>query len=249
MSVPSHSFEGRDTRREDFLQGLAHEMRTPLQALRMLVEVVRRSAESGRTLDPSLRHRIDAQFDRLAELIDHVAPAGGSSDGQIRSEPLDLALLLRRLTEARNEVLRAPAVRARHVLRYRGPEHATAVGDRRRLEQAFGGLLDNAVKFSPRGGLVEVRLEIHPGEFLVKVRDSGIGIPAREVAFATRRFFRASNAPLENFPGTGLGLATARDIVERHGGSIEIQSEIDRGTCVTARLPHSPARGSVERFP
>jgi signal transduction histidine kinase len=223
-------------------------MRTPLQALRMLVEVVRRSAEAGRTLDPSLRPRIDAQFDRLAELIDHVS-GPGSRDREIRSQPLDLALLLRRLTEARNEVLRAPAVRARHLLRYRGPEHAMAIGDRRRLEQAFGGLLDNAVKFSPRGGLVELRLEVQPDEVIVRVRDSGIGIPAREIPFAARRFFRASNAPLENFPGTGLGLATARDIVERHGGSLEIQSEVDRGTCVTARLPRASARASAERSP
>jgi signal transduction histidine kinase len=235
--VPKSSAEVQGPIRDGFLRAIAHEMRTPLQALRMLVEVMRRSAEAGRTLDPSLRHRIDAQFDRLAEMIEHVSEAGGRSGTEIRREPLDLALLLRRLTEARNEVLRAPTIRTRHLLRYRGPEHATAVGDRRRLEQAFGGLLDNAVKFSPRGGVVELRLEIQPGEFRVKVRDSGIGIPANEVPFASRRFFRASNAPPENFPGPGLGLATARDIVERHGGSLEIESEVDRGTCVTARIP------------
>ena len=227
---------------ENPLRAIAHEMRTPLQALRMLVEVARRSAESGKASDPSLRHRIDAQFDRLAELIDHLSEAGGRSDGEIRREPLDLALLLRRLTEARHEVLRAPAVRSRHLLRYRGPEHAMAVGDRRRLEQAFGGLLDNAVKFSPRGGVVELRLDVEPEAFRVRVRDSGIGIPADEIPFAVRRFFRASNASRENFPGSGFGLATARDVVERHGGSLEIASEVDRGTCVTARLPR-PVEG------
>ena len=232
-----------DQARENLLRAVAHEIRTPLQALRMLVEVTRRSAESGRPADPSLKHRIDAQFDRIAELVDHISEAGGRSESEIRREPLDLALLLRRITEARNEVLRAPNVRTHHQLRYRGPEHATAVGDRRRLEQGFGGLLDNAIKFSPRGGLVELRLEARPDELLVHVRDSGIGIPANEIPFAGRRFFRASNAPRENFPGSGLGLATARDIVERHGGSLEIKSELDRGTRVTARFPRPAAGG------
>jgi signal transduction histidine kinase len=231
--LPQTSEETRDR----FLRAIAHEMRSPLQALRMLVEVVRRSAESGKTPDPALRHRIDAQFDRLTDLIDNVSEAGGRSALEIHGEPLDLALLLRRLAESCNEMLRAPAVRTRHVLRYRGPEHATAVGDRKQLQQAFGGLLDNAVKFSPRGGVIELRLETLPGELRVRVRDQGIGIPASEVPLAVRKFFRASNAPRENFPGSGLGLSTARAIVERHGGSLEVESEMDRGTCVTARLP------------
>ncbi len=105
------------------------------------------------------------------------------------------------------------------------------------MKQAFGNILDNAVKFSPRGGVVELRLEVDPEEICVQVRDQGIGIPSGEIPFAARRFFRGSNAPRENFPGPGLGLASARAIVEKHGGSLEIQSEVNRGTCVTARLP------------
>jgi signal transduction histidine kinase len=226
-----------DTPREDFLRAIAHELRTPLQALRMLVEVQRRAAEIGQASDPGLRSRIESQFERLAEMIDQISEAGGRRDFELSSEPLDLALLLRRLTEGRIEMLRVPAARTRHTLRYRGPEHATAVGDRRRLKQAFGNILDNAVKFSPRGGVVELRLEVDPDEICVQVRDQGIGIPSGEIPFAARRFFRGSNAPRENFPGPGLGLASARAIVEKHGGSLEIQSEVNRGTCVTARLP------------
>jgi signal transduction histidine kinase len=210
-----------------------------MQALRMLVEVLRRSAEAGEAPDPSLRRRIDAEFDRLADMVDKLSEAGGRSVPEIRGEPLDLALLLRRLAETRTEILQAPRVRTRHVLRYRGPEHVVFVGDPGLLRKAFGGLLDNALKFSPRGGVIELRLEEHPRELRVRVRDQGIGIPAAEVSQAARKFFRASNAPRENFPGSGLGLATARDIVERHGGSLDIESEVDRGTSVTARLPYA----------
>jgi signal transduction histidine kinase len=206
----------------------------------MLVEVARRSAEAGGEPNPVLRHRIDAQFDRLAELIDQISEVGGREE-EIRREPFDLAQLLRRLIDVRRELLLAPTVRTRHTLRYRGPEHAPAVGDSRRLERAFGALIDNAVKFSPRGGLVEVRLEAGADALHVHVRDSGIGIPAGEVPFAGRRFFRSSNAPRENFPGSGLGLAAAWDVVESHGGSIAIESEVGRGTCVRAQLPREPA--------
>jgi PAS domain S-box-containing protein len=223
--------------REGFLRSLAHELRTPLQAVRMLVEVVRRSAEAGEAPDPSLGRRIDGQFDRLGELIERIAEAEAPRDRRIRPEPLDVAVLLRRLAEGRNDLLRVPTARTLHVLRYRGPDHAQVVGDRGRLAQAFGSLLDNAVKFSPRGGLVELRLELEPEEICVQVRDQGIGIPADEIPLVARRFFRGSNAPRESFPGPGLGLAIARDIVERHGGSLEIESEVDHGTCVTARLP------------
>lgn len=226
-----------DPAHDSFLRAVAHELRTPLQALRMMVEVVRRSAEAGEAPDPALRQRIDAQFDRVADLVDQIAEAGGSRARKIRREPLDLALLLRRLAESRGDLLHLPSVPRRHVLRYRGPEHVHAVGDRRRLKQAFGNLIDNAVKFSPRGGLVELRVVVEPREIAVHVRDQGIGIPAGEIHHASSRFFRGSNAPRENFPGPGLGLAAVRDIVEKHGGSLEIESEVNRGTCVTARLP------------
>ena len=224
---------------ERFLRAVSHEMRTPLQALRMLVDVVLRSAEAGESPDPAVSRRIDAQFDRIADLVDQIADAGSSHKRTMRREPLDLALLLRHLAETRNDLLRLPSARTRHTLRYRGPEHVRAVGDRRRLTQAFGSLIDNAVKFSPRGGLVElrVRVDAEPREIAVQVCDQGIGIPSGEIPLASHRFFRGSNAPLENFPGPGLGLAAARDIVENHGGSLEIESEVDHGTCVTARLP------------
>jgi signal transduction histidine kinase len=241
--TPDPFFDTPDAPRDGFLRSVAHELRTPLQALRMLVEVLRRTAEAGEPVEPSLRRRIDGEFDRLSEMVDRLSDAGGRSHAEIRGEPLDLGLLLRRLAESYNETLRAPSVRARHVLRYRGPEHAPMLGERRSLRQAFGGLLENAVKFSPRGGVIELRLEERDGELLVKVRDQGIGIPKNEIPMAARRFFRASNAPREHFPGSGLGLCGARDVVERHGGSLEIESDVDRGTCVTARLPagaHAP---------
>ena len=229
--------------RDGFLRGIAHELRTPLQAVRMLVEIVRRSAAAGEAPDSLVGRRIDGQFDRLGDMIDTITEAGRSPNAALQTEPLDLALLLRRLAEGRSDALRVPGARTRHMLRYRGPEHVRVVGDRRRLKQAFAGLIDNAVKFSPRGGIVELRLTLEPEGACVEVRDEGIGIPSEEIPLVVRRFVRGSNAPRENFPGPGLGLAIARDVLESHGGSLEIESEVDRGTRVTARLPARSGRG------
>ena len=110
-------------------------------------------------------------------------------------------------------------------------------GDRHRLEQVFRNVLDNALKFSPRGGAVEVALDSARHAHRVTVRDQGVGIPAGELSMVSRRFFRASNAPQRNFPGIGLGLATAREIVEKHDGSLSLVSEAGRGTEVTIVLP------------
>jgi two-component system, OmpR family, sensor histidine kinase VicK len=229
--------------RDGFLRNIAHELRTPLQAVRMLVEIVCRSAAAGEAPDPAVGRRIDAQFDRLGEMIDTITEAGRPESAELHAEPLDLALLLRRLAEGRSDALRVPGARTRHVLRYRGPDHARVVGDRRRLKQAFGNLIDNAVKFSPRGGVVELRLKLEPEAACVEVHDQGIGIPAAEIPLVARRFYRGSNAPRENFPGPGLGLAIARDVLESHGGSLEIESQLDQGTRVTARLPAREGRG------
>ena len=230
--------------RDGFVRSIAHELRTPLQAVRMLVEIVRRSAAAGEAPDPAVGRRIDVQFDRLGEMIDTITEAGRAREAELRAEPLDLALLLRRLAEGRGDSLSVPGARTRHLLRYRGPDHAGVVGDRRRLKQAFANLIDNAVKFSPRGGVVELRLKLEPDAACVEVQDQGIGIPRAEIPLVFRRFVRGSNAPRENFPGPGLGLAIARDVLESHGGSLEIESEVDHGTRVTARLPARQGRGA-----
>jgi signal transduction histidine kinase len=117
-------------------------------------------------------------------------------------------------------------------------------GDRHRLEQAFHNVLDNAVKFSPRGGAVEVSLQSTGDMHRVTVRDEGLGIPPEELPMVSRRFFRASNVSPNHFPGVGLGLAMARDVLERHGGSLSVAGAAEQGTEVTIVLPGSGGEGA-----
>jgi signal transduction histidine kinase len=206
----------------------------------MHAEVMRRAASAGEVCSREMFDRLDAQVDRLGRLIRDLLRSRDLEGLSLHKVRLDLAALLKRVVALRSDDLREPAARTRHRLTYRGPERADVEGESRSLEQAFHGLLDNALKFSPRGG--DVELELRPGgaRHRVTIRDQGIGIPEEDLASVGRRFFRASNVPRRNFPGLGLGLAAARDVFERHGGSLGVESEESRGTEITVTLPRSP---------
>jgi signal transduction histidine kinase len=114
------------------------------------------------------------------------------------------------------------------------------VGDPSELDSVWVNLLDNAVKYTPQGGLVRVAGRVEGGFVIVDVTDTGIGIPAAEIPLLFAEFFRASNARVREREGTGLGLVIVRRIVEAHGGAIEVTSDEGKGTTVTVRLPIAP---------
>ena len=110
------------------------------------------------------------------------------------------------------------------------------IGSPDRLRQVIGNLLSNAIKYSPRGGVVELRAEATNGTVRVEVQDEGIGIPAPQQAQIFTKFFRG-DAAASGIPGTGLGLAVSRDIVESHGGRIGFTSAEGEGATFFVELP------------
>ena len=111
--------------------------------------------------------------------------------------------------------------------------------DAHRLGQVVANLLANAVKFTPEGGRISVRLTASEGRAELVVEDSGIGISEDDLGRMFERFFRARNATEQAIPGTGLGLAISKGIVDAHGGSLAVESELGRGSVFTVRLPVS----------
>ena len=109
--------------------------------------------------------------------------------------------------------------------------------DRDRMTEAIGNLVTNACKFTPRGGVVALHGDGEPGVVRIEVRDSGVGIPAPELPHVFRKFFQAGNQEASSVAGTGLGLAIVRGIVEAHGGSVHVSSEVGVGTTFTILLP------------
>ena len=126
-------------------------------------------------------------------------------------------------------------------------DEVTVPGDHDRLRQVVDALLSNAIKFSPSGASVTVALTDAAETAVLTIADHGVGIPAAEQAKLFRRLYRGGNARHTGIPGSGLGLALCRVVVERHGGSIAISSHEATGTTVTVRLPHQALVTSADR--
>ncbi len=123
---------------------------------------------------------------------------------------------------------------------------ATVIGDKARLEQVFFNLLGNAIKFTPEGGRVTVQVCVEADAVTVKVTDTGLGIDPQFLPFVFDRFRQADDTSGREFGGLGLGLSIARQLVEAHGGSIQVESEgRGKGAAFTVRLPLAPGRPLV----
>jgi signal transduction histidine kinase len=230
--------------RDQFLSIASHELRSPLTALLGNAQLLRRrvareggiSARNLQTLEV-----IPRQANRLRALIEAMLDVSRLDQGQLTlaTAPLDLAAV------ARGVVDEAQVTAERHVLTCVGAGKPIYVmGDAVRLEQVLLNLVENAIKYSPRGGQVHVRVARRNDQAEVAVTDEGIGIPEEARAHLFERFYRAPNATAARINGTGIGLYVIREIVTLHGGSIAVTSAEGRGSTFTVSLPvlaESPA--------
>jgi PAS domain S-box-containing protein len=230
--------ESAITARDEFIAVVAHDLRNPLTAIKMQLQMDRRRMERGAQPTPDqMLARLDAMdssITTLAHQIDELHDVTLLQVGralELHHEPTDLVVMLRDCV-ARHQVTSAV-----HQLRVETSEtECIATCDASRLERVFSNLLSNAIKYSPSGGEVLVRLTRHDAWAEVCVSDHGIGIPSADITLIFERFGRASNVD-GRMVGSGLGLAGARDIVHQHGGTIAVQSEEGRGSAFFVRIP------------
>jgi signal transduction histidine kinase/CheY-like chemotaxis protein len=222
--------------REEFLSIATHELRTPVAALRGYIQLGQHALDRGQherlrgTLKVALR-----QTDRLATLIAQLLDASQMQTGRLKIErmPTDISSLVSSAVDAERLASEARP----WVVQIEPDLRATA--DPVRFEQVVVNLIDNAVKFSPSGGTVTVRLRDEGGELRLEVGDQGIGIAPDRAARIFERFYRAHDD--RGISGLGLGLYISKQIVELHGGRIEVSSELGRGTTFVVALPRLPA--------
>ncbi len=225
--------------RAEFIDNLSHELRTPLTTVSLLAEtLVREADQAGQAIPPRMRDRIgkiEVETDHLVQMVEELLDLSRIESGG----PLLLLdeVDLRRLAVASVERLRLFAERQGVELRTEVPETVPPVrGNEDRLGQVLINLLHNAVKFSPDGGEVVVRVEATAEDVIVSVEDHGIGIPKADQARIFERFYKADKARRRG-AGTGLGLAIARHVVEAHGGRIRVESEEGRGSTFSFAVP------------
>ena len=225
--------------RAEFIDNLSHELRTPLSIVSLLAETLSREAEhAGDAVPARMRERIakiEVETGHLVQMVTELLDLSRIESGAavVHLDQVDLG----RLATTSTERLRLFAERQGVALRIEAPGDLPPVrGDEARLGQVLVNLVHNAVKFSPNGGAVTVRVQASDGEVVTSVEDHGVGIPRAALARVFERFYKVDRARVRG-GGTGLGLAIARHVIEQHGGRIWVESEEGRGSTFSFALP------------
>ncbi len=221
--------------RQEFVANVSHELRTPLSMIKGYVETLLDGAKDDPEVAVNFLRIIEKHADRLTFLIDDLLTISKLESGQITLSCEDEAL-----RPAVEKVLQNFAGRAAEKgmkLENAVPPEMRVVVDLARLEQVFGNLIDNAIKYSHSDGSVTIGARVTENEVVVWVKDTGPGIPpeARERVF--ERFFRVDKGRSRGQGGTGLGLAIVKHVVQSHGGTVWIESEMGKGSVFSFSLP------------
>lgn len=223
--------ENSDKMKNEFISSVSHELRTPLTAIKGWSETVLQMPDDPETIQKAMRV-ITGETERLSEMVEELLDFSRIQDGRftLQKETCDI------LAELGDAVL-IYAERAKSLdiaLEYYEPDMLPFVyGDGARLRQVFINIIDNAVKYSNRGGKVSVEAYEKKGEIVVLVSDTGVGISQEDLPKVKTKFYKAN----QTRRGSGIGLAVANEIVEMHGGSLIINSKLGKGTTVMITLP------------
>jgi signal transduction histidine kinase len=214
------------------LDNVAHDLRTPLMRLRAAAEAGLRTGVGARDPREALSDCLE-EAERVAAMLDTLMDISEAEVGAMRltRERLELADVARDASALYGEVAEDKGV----VLECRCAPGVCVSADRHRLRQVAANLVDNAIKYTPRGGRVEVDTSLDAGEAVLSVRDTGPGIPPGDLPRIWERLFRGDASRSER--GLGLGLSLVKAIVEAHGGRVEARSTPGQGSTFVVRLP------------
>jgi two-component system, OmpR family, phosphate regulon sensor histidine kinase PhoR len=228
-----------DQIRRDFVANVSHELRTPLSILRGYIEVLFDEPQTSREELTRILSIMERHSKRLQRLVDDLL-----SLAQLESSHAELEISVMRMDELFNNLIRDWKEKLTgknlKVIVDLPSETLVLRADGTRLEEALHNLLDNAVKFSPENGRILLRGARCGSNVVLSVADNGIGISREHLPRIFERFYRADKARSRELGGTGLGLAIVKHIAQLHGGRVEAESELGRGTTIRVVLPQVP---------
>jgi two-component system sensor histidine kinase SenX3 len=227
--------------RRDFVTNISHELKTPVGALALLAETL--AGEEDAVVVGRLAERLRSEAQRVARIVDDLLDLTRieSQEAPLR-EPVPVHLVVAQAAER----VRPAAERRRVTITFgEASRPLTVMGDRRQLVSALFNLLENAVKYSDDGTVIDVRSRVDGGWMELSVRDRGIGIPARDLERIFERFYRVQRERGRDTGGTGLGLAIVRHVASSHGGEVRVESQEGAGSTFTLRLPAGPGPVAV----
>jgi PAS domain S-box-containing protein len=226
-----------------FVSDLSHELRTPLTTIQSAVGLLERARDR---LDP-LEHRAlelaDQELKRIRGMVEELMTLAQMDSWKYQLEvgPANMTTIIQTAIES----VEAKAQRFGIKIYFADAGEHRCVCDVQKLYQVFLNLLDNAIKYSDSGARVDVEIEEDDSTLTVRIRDTGVGIPKEELSQLFERFYRVDKDRSRATGGSGLGLAISRQIVEMHGGSISVESEVDVGSVFEVRLPKAFLSRSV----
>ncbi len=226
--------EGLFRTQQRFIADISHELRTPLTTVRGNLDLLRRM---GRAQDEATAVSLDAiesETERMSRLVEDLLLLAQADAGVVlRREPVHLESLLLEIYRQARLIADGLEVTLGH------EDQVVVPGDPDRLKQLFLNLVDNAVKYTPKGGRVTLSWQREDGWVRVDVSDTGVGIPPEDLPHIFERFYRVDKARSREKGGTGLGLSIAQWIAQAHGGRIEVESRVGQGTTFTVWLPEA----------
>jgi signal transduction histidine kinase len=223
--------------RDVFFSVAAHELKTPLTALLGRAQLLQRRAARDGHLDDRDAHAVAvivAQAQRVNQLVTTMLDVARIEQGRlsIAAVPLDLCELVVRVVDEIRPTLERHTIDLDY-----SDTPLLIVGDPLRLEQVVQNLLDNAMKYSPAGGAVSVRLRRSDGYARLSISDQGVGIPVAAMPSLFERFYRADSTNPRQVTGLGVGLYVVREVVSQHGGAVSVESAEGHGSTFTVSLP------------
>lgn len=221
--------------RKDFVANVSHELRTPITAIRGYAETLQSGALTDSAVAPKMVEIIHRQSQRLSELVEDLLELSRLESREVQLKIANVPLSV--ATSRAAETVRPKAASKNIHLELHVPPELVARGDERAVEQVLLNLLDNAVKYSPEGGRVDVQGAWEDGRCVVRVKDTGVGIEPKHLSRIFERFYRVDKGRSRDMGGTGLGLSIVKHLVGAMEGEVKVESQPHVGSVFAIFLP------------
>ncbi|MBI5642530.1 MAG: HAMP domain-containing protein [Deltaproteobacteria bacterium] len=219
---------------KQFTADASHELKTPLTILKGEMEIALRSKDNMEYMREALKSSLE-EIDRMNYIVRNLLDLAKMDveKESLPREPVNLEKVLKERLDHFKRLALDSGIQM-YILK---SSPVVVYGDSVRISQLMFNLIDNAIKYTPRGGAVELSLGEEDSRAVVKVKDTGVGIAKEDIPYLFDRFYRVDKARSRDVGGAGLGLSICKEIAESHGGSLEVASEVGKGSVFTARLP------------